>query len=88
MLEVDEPRRLAYTSQGDPEGPPGRVTWTLEPHEGGTRLRVDRSEFAGVGGWMLSIILGRGWRKIVRVRLAEGLNQMEAAGVAAEATTC
>lgn len=39
VIEVDEPRRLAYTWQGGWMRRPTTVTWTLEPVPEGTRLR-------------------------------------------------
>jgi uncharacterized protein YndB with AHSA1/START domain len=36
VLEVDEPRRLSYSWQGEPKQKPTVVTWTLEPVAEGT----------------------------------------------------
>ena len=47
VLEIDEPRRLAYSWEGDPKHPPTVVTWTLTPIEGGTRLRLEHTGFQG-----------------------------------------
>ena len=41
VVELDAPRRLAYTWRSDPETPPELVCWTLEPVEAGTRLRLE-----------------------------------------------
>lgn len=44
VLEVDRPKKLVYTwvSMHKTKGkhPPMTLTWTLEPHEGGTRLTL------------------------------------------------
>lgn len=51
VIEVDEPRRLAYTWVSDQVGPSNLkqstvVTWTLSEAEGGvTRLRLEQSGF-------------------------------------------
>jgi uncharacterized protein YndB with AHSA1/START domain len=41
VVEVEAPRRLAYTWQAEGEEVPTLVTWTLEPVEEGTRLRLE-----------------------------------------------
>lgn len=47
FVEVDPPRRIVFTWgwEGDPEVPPGSttVTVTLEPEDGGTRIRLVHS---------------------------------------------
>jgi uncharacterized protein YndB with AHSA1/START domain len=40
VLEADAPRRLAYTWRAAPDQPQTIVTWTLEPVEAGTRVRL------------------------------------------------
>src|SRR5262245_19015415 len=47
FLEVEAPRRLVHTTEGPGKpGAPCRITYTLEPHEGGTRLLLRQSGFA------------------------------------------
>lgn len=41
VVELDAPRRLAYTWRSDPDSPPDLVSWTLEQVESGTRLRLE-----------------------------------------------
>ncbi len=41
MVELDAPHRLAYLWHSEEESLPTLVTWTLEPVEAGTRLRVE-----------------------------------------------
>ena len=60
VLEVDRPRRLAYTWCGGKMNT--TVTWILEPVGAGTRLRLTQTGFAGLRGWMVSSMLGKGWR--------------------------
>ncbi len=44
VIELDEPRRLAYTWRGHPSLPATLVTFTLEPRARGTRLRLEHTE--------------------------------------------
>jgi uncharacterized protein YndB with AHSA1/START domain len=44
FLEVDPPRKLVHTWQGVAPGAPSRVTYLLDPIEGGTRLTVKHSD--------------------------------------------
>jgi uncharacterized protein YndB with AHSA1/START domain len=65
---VEPPARLAYTWRGG--GIDTVVTFTLEAVDQGTRLRLVHSGFSGLRGWMVSRILGKGWRtSILRQRL-------------------
>ncbi len=41
VVELDSPRRLAYTWRTDAEDAPTLVTWTLEPVDGGTRVCLE-----------------------------------------------
>jgi uncharacterized protein YndB with AHSA1/START domain len=43
VVEMEAPCRLAYTWQGERDSAPTRVTWTLEPEEGGTRLHLEHA---------------------------------------------
>ncbi len=43
VVELEAPRRLAYTWREQPEQTPDLVTWTLEPVEAGTRLRLEHT---------------------------------------------
>jgi uncharacterized protein YndB with AHSA1/START domain len=68
VLEVDPPRRLVYTWCGGNQNT--TVTWTLEAVAEGTRLRLEHAGFRGLRGWMISRILGKGWRsKILKVNI-------------------
>jgi uncharacterized protein YndB with AHSA1/START domain len=40
VVELDAPRRLAYTWQSADDPEPSLVRWTLEPEEAGTRVRL------------------------------------------------
>jgi uncharacterized protein YndB with AHSA1/START domain len=60
VLEIHPPKRLVYTWCN------GKlntcVTWTLQATQDGTRLILDHTGFEGWRGWMLSNLLGQGWR--------------------------
>jgi uncharacterized protein YndB with AHSA1/START domain len=67
VLEVDEPRRLVYAWGDGTESDSGLktvVTWTLEPRDGGTFVRMEHSGFRpqDEGGYQG---MGGGWPRIV-----------------------
>lgn len=74
VLEVDEPRRLAYrwNASGDEaaDGLKSVVTWTLTPADGGTHVRMEHTGFRpqDEGGRQA---MGGGWPRIV-----EGLGRV------------
>jgi uncharacterized protein YndB with AHSA1/START domain len=71
VLEVDPPRRLAYSWQGDPKQRGTTVTWILTPTpDGGTRLKLEHTGFRGLSGALLKRMLGGGWKKKLRTLLA------------------
>lgn len=75
VLEVDEPRRLVFTWKGGPIDTV--VTFQLERVDEGTRLRLEHSGFKGPRAIMVSMILGKGWKKkILRKNLPRALAQM------------
>jgi uncharacterized protein YndB with AHSA1/START domain len=59
VLEIDPPRRLAYSWCGS--GIDTVVVWTLEPVAEGTKVRLEHNGFTGIRGWMVSRMLGKGW---------------------------
>lgn len=70
VLEVDPPRRLVYSWQGDPKHRSTTVCWTLTPtSDGGTRLKLEHTGFRGLGGALLKTMLGQGWGKMFRTSL-------------------
>src|SRR5579885_296602 len=72
VVELEEPRRVAYTWAGGPPLPETLVTFTLEPTASGTRLRLVHSGFAAGGPPALSArdILASGWGSaLLRERL-------------------
>jgi uncharacterized protein YndB with AHSA1/START domain len=76
VLTVIPPHKLAYTWLGDTDWKePTVVTWTLTPEASGTVLTLEHSNFMGLGGIMLSFMLGSGWKKMLRTRLPDVLNR-------------
>lgn len=72
VLEVDEPRRLVYAWGDGTESDSGLktiVTWTLEPRDGGTFVRMEHAGFRpqDEGGYRG---MGGGWPRIL-ARLEE-----------------
>jgi uncharacterized protein YndB with AHSA1/START domain len=66
VLEAREPSVLRYSWVGDDNGKSTTVTYTLEPHQGGTRLTFEHTGFTGIGGFLLTkLMLGPGWRKML-----------------------
>jgi uncharacterized protein YndB with AHSA1/START domain len=78
VLEVDEPRRLSYSWEGDAKHSPTMITWILTPVEGGTHLRLEHSGFHGTRGLFLKFVLGGGWKKKMGQRLPDVLAKIEA----------
>jgi uncharacterized protein YndB with AHSA1/START domain len=66
---VQHERRLAYTWVGG--GIDTLVEWDLVPHGTGTSLTLIHSGFAGVRGYLVSRILGSGWRSRILRALGE-----------------
>jgi uncharacterized protein YndB with AHSA1/START domain len=82
VLELVEPRLIAWSWQGDPPMPVTTVTFTLEPVPDGTRLRLEHTGFAAGGELGLTIrdILGQGWgSKLLREALPALLGRIAAA---------
>jgi len=78
VVELEPPRRLAFTWRGG--AGPGKpltldtvVRFTLTPDGDGTRLRLEHTGFSGVKGVLLSFLMGAGWAKMLRRRLADAI---------------
>ncbi|MDP9371452.1 MAG: SRPBCC domain-containing protein [Chloroflexota bacterium] len=68
VVELDEPRRLAYTWASDRGLPPTLVIFTLQAVDGGTLLRLEHTGFSAGGPGAASIrdLLDRGWDSLLR----------------------
>lgn len=78
VLSVDPPRRLSYSWQGGPMRAPTTVTWIIDPAPEGSRVRLVHAGFDGVGGRIVRLILGSGWRGLLNKQLARALAEMAA----------
>ena len=81
VLELDPPRRVAYSWRGGPLDTV--VRFTLEPVPGGTRLRFEHTGFEGVRPLLISLLMRSGWKKMFRRLLPAVLDRFahgEAAG--------
>lgn len=79
VIEVDEPRRLAYTWHGDESWQaPTIVRWTLEPTERGTILRLEHTNLQEPWGRELNTMLSQGWKKMLAKEIVRVMDRMEA----------
>ena len=75
VIELDPPRRLAYTWSGQHKDGKGKalrhtiVRWSLFAERGGTRLVLEHDGFEGWGEVAVSFILGMGWKKMMKTRM-------------------
>jgi uncharacterized protein YndB with AHSA1/START domain len=82
MLEVAPPSRLRYSWSGDDKGERLTVTYSLEPHAGGTRLTLEHSGFKGAGGFLLAkLVMTPGWKKMLDRDFRAVLDQTDERGV-------
>jgi len=77
VLELDAPRRVAYSWRGG--GIDTVVSFTITPKDGGTALVLEHRGFRGARPLFVSLILGAGWKKIIRINIpnviAKGINE-------------
>jgi uncharacterized protein YndB with AHSA1/START domain len=77
VLEVVAPLRLAYTWLGDADWKaPTIVRWTLEPIEGGTRLRLEHTNLQEPWGRELQAMLSQGWKKMLAEKIVCVMEQL------------
>ena len=81
VTELDPPRSVAYTWTGkNQDGSTALartvVRWTLTPESAGTRLVLDHLGFQGFGEIVVSFILGMGWKRMMKSRLAAAIAQV------------
>jgi uncharacterized protein YndB with AHSA1/START domain len=80
VLDVEEPSRLRFSWVGGAGEAPTFVTYRLAPHAGGTRFTYEHVGFTGVGGFLMSRLLGRVRRRMLTVGLPPVLDDMAADG--------
>jgi uncharacterized protein YndB with AHSA1/START domain len=81
VLEALEPSTLRYLWDDDGKGRPTHVTYTLEPHAGGTRLTVAHTGFTGFSGFLFTkLVMGPGWKKTLGTSLPAVLADLDDEG--------
>jgi uncharacterized protein YndB with AHSA1/START domain len=80
VLEIDAPRLFRYTWTSGEDGQLTTVTYRLTPHDRGTRFTYDHTGYTGLGGFLLSTLLGKVRRKMLSVGLPAVLADLDAEG--------
>ena len=78
VTELDPPRRLAYTWRGGPIDTVLRIT--LVSAGRGTKLVLEHTGFRGVKALLVSMIMGSGWKRIVRTGIEAVIARMDVGG--------
>ena len=81
VIEVEPHRRLVYTWDGGSAWGKTTLTWTLEPSGSGTRLRLEHRGFQGFRPFLLSLMMGSGWKKKLNTAIRETLERFDRTGV-------
>jgi uncharacterized protein YndB with AHSA1/START domain len=81
VIELDPPRRLAYTWRGGagkdrPLTLDTVVRFTLTPEGGGTRLTLEHTGFSGLKSVLVSFMMKAGWNKMLRTRLDRAIAEL------------
>ena len=79
VVELDRLHRIAYTWRGEPTQWETLVTFTIEPAEGGTHLRLEHTGFAsgGQAGLTVRDMLASGWNsRVLREKLPALLRKL------------
>jgi uncharacterized protein YndB with AHSA1/START domain len=76
VLEVRAPHLLRYSWQGAEDGQATEVTYRVEPHAGGARLTYLHTGFVGIGGQIMSRLLGRVRHKMLNEGLSAVLSDI------------
>jgi uncharacterized protein YndB with AHSA1/START domain len=75
VLSLDPPRSMSWSWRSNALDTV--LTITVTPVEGGTRLHLAHTGFRGLKGVMISMILGSGWKGIVRERILKVVETVE-----------
>lgn len=74
VVELDAPHRLAYTWQSERDAEPTLVIWTLEPVEGGTKVRLEHAAPALAGCLAFHAEVGSNWNNALKTGLPVNLD--------------
>jgi uncharacterized protein YndB with AHSA1/START domain len=77
VLDVQAPELLRYSWRGGHDEQPTEVTYRIEPYGRGTRLTYSHTGFSGIGGQIMSRLLGRVRRKMLDQGLPAVLSDIE-----------
>jgi uncharacterized protein YndB with AHSA1/START domain len=77
VLEVRAPKLLRFSWRGAEDERPTEVTYRIEPHGDGARLTYLHTGFTGIGGQLMSRLLGRVRRKMLDKGLPAVLIEIE-----------
>lgn len=77
VLEVRAPELLRFSWRGAEDERATEVTYRVEPHAGGTRVTYLHTGFVGIGGLVMSRLLGRVRRKMLDQGLPAVLAKVE-----------
>jgi uncharacterized protein YndB with AHSA1/START domain len=80
VLAVEEPLHLAYSWRGG--GIDTVVSYRLAREGDSTRLVMEQDGFRGIKGFMVSRILGSGWKKIIGENLRRASGRVQGAAYA------
>ena len=81
VTEVVAPRLLAFTWLGEADWEaPTIVRWTLEPIEGGTRLRLEHTNLQEPWGQALRAMLIPGWKKMLEEKIVLVIERLGSEG--------
>ncbi|MFT3794164.1 SRPBCC family protein [Flavobacterium sp.] len=79
VLEIVPNRKLSYSwVSGDKPGSrqiDTVVTWTLQPEGNNTRLLLEHTGFKGFKAWMVSYMMGSGWKSQIAKNFADLLSK-------------
>jgi uncharacterized protein YndB with AHSA1/START domain len=81
VIELEPPRRLAYTWRGGDgkAGPPTLdtiVRFTLAPAGTGTRLTLEHTGFSGLKSVLVSFMMKAGWQKMLARRFGPAVDAL------------
>lgn len=79
VVELQEGKRLRYTWDDGEAGSPSVVTWSLDPTEGGTRLRLEHESSAEAKPYVV-IEAGINWRNLLYASLPVMLTLLRGIG--------
>lgn len=82
VLQIKKPYLLVYSWKTEGITTSTIVTWTLEPTEIGTKVRLHHSEFEGLEGFIISKLIVRlSWKKMIEKNIPTILSYIQKNGL-------